>query len=135
MVDSTRPIKVLIAKPGLDGHETGAKVIARALRDEGMEVIYLGMRHSPDEIAATAIDEGVDVVGLSSLSGAHVPLFTAVIDLLREQGANDILLIGGGIIPPNDIALLKGRGISAIFGPGTTFREISDYIRAHISPS
>lgn len=126
-------IRVLVAKPGLDGHETGAKVVARALRDEGMEVIYLGMRHTPEEIVAAALDEGVDVVGLSSLSGAHRGLFSSVVDLLRQQGGEDIVVIGGGIIPPDDAAMLKRHGVAEIFGPGTTFKEIADFIRARVA--
>ncbi len=123
-----RPIRVLIAKPGLDGHDRGAKVIARALRDSGMEVIYSGLRQTPEQIAAAAIQEDVDVVGLSILSGAHMTLFPRVRALLDEQGRGDILLTGGGIIPREDIEALALRGVGRLFGPGTPTTDLIDYI-------
>ncbi len=127
-----RKIRVLVAKPGLDGHDRGAKVIARALRDGGMEVIYTGIRQTPEQIAATAIQEGVDVVGLSCLSGAHNQLFPEVVKLLREQGGDDILVICGGIIPYDDIPLLKEAGIAEVFQPGTTTEEIIAFIKDQV---
>ena len=124
-----RPIRVLIAKPGLDGHDRGAKVIARALRDAGMEVIYSGLRQTPAQIAAAAIQEDVDVVGLSILSGAHNVLFPEILQLLKQQGGEDILVVAGGIIPDKDIEPLKKLGIRAIFLPGTPTQTLVDYIR------
>src|SRR6476619_2844241 len=112
---SDRPIRVLIAKPGLDGHDRGALVVAKALRDAGMEVIYSGLRQTPQQIVATAIQEDVDVVGLSSLSGAHMHLFPEVVRLLKEQGVDDVLVVGGGVIPDDDIPLLQEAGISEVF--------------------
>ncbi|MDQ6894322.1 MAG: cobalamin B12-binding domain-containing protein [Acidobacteriota bacterium] len=126
---SDRPIRVLIAKPGLDGHDRGAKVIARALRDSGMEVIYSGLRQTPAQIAAAAIQEDVDVVGLSILSGAHNVLFPEILQLLKEQGGEDILVVAGGIIPDKDIAPLKTLGVREIFLPGTPTQTLVDYIR------
>jgi methylmalonyl-CoA mutase C-terminal domain/subunit len=123
-----RKIRVLVAKPGLDGHDRGAKVIARALRDGGMEVIYTGIRQTPEQIAATAIQEGVDVVGLSCLSGAHNQLFPQVVELLRKKGGDDILVVGGGIIPYDDIPHLKEAGIREVFQPGTSTDEIITFI-------
>lgn len=128
-VEMSRKIRVLIAKPGLDGHDRGAKVIARALRDAGMEVIYTGIRQTPEQIANAAIQEGVDIVGLSSLSGAHMSLFPKVVQLLKEKGAEDIIVFGGGIIPVDDIPLLKKAGIREIFLPGTSTEEIIKYIQ------
>jgi methylmalonyl-CoA mutase C-terminal domain/subunit len=125
----TRPIRVLVAKPGLDGHDRGAKVVAAALRDAGMEVIYTGLHQTPEMIATAAIQEDVDVVGLSILSGAHMTLFPRVLDLLREQGRDDILLTGGGIIPKEDIEALRARGVGELFGPGTRTTDLIDYIR------
>ena len=130
-----RTIRVLIAKPGLDGHDRGAKVIARALRDAGMEVIYTGIRQTPEQIAGAAIQEGVDIVGLSSLSGAHNKLFPKVVQLLRERGAADILVFGGGIIPVNDIPALKESGIREIFQPGASTEDIIQYIRDNVKES
>ena len=130
---TTRPIRVLIGKPGLDGHDRGAKVVARALRDAGFEVIYTGIRQTPEQIVQAAVDEDVDVVGLSSLSGAHNEFFPEVVRLLREHGADDVLVIGGGVIPPDDAARLKEAGIAAIFGPGTPTREIVEFIREHVA--
>ncbi len=124
-----RRIRVLIAKPGLDGHDRGAKIVARALRDAGMEVIYTGLHQTPEQIAETAIQEDVHFVGLSCLSGAHMALFPRVMDLLRERGAGDIVVTGGGIIPEEDIPALKKAGIKAIFGPGTTLEEIVAFHR------
>src|SRR5499427_4279975 len=124
-----RPIRVLIAKPGLDGHDRGAKVIARALRDAGMEVIYSGLRQTPEQISAAAIQEDVDVVGLSILSGAHNALFPEILRLLKQQGGEDILVVAGGIIPDKDIAPLKELGIREIFLPGTPTQALVDYIR------
>ncbi len=116
--------RVLIAKPGLDGHDRGAKVIARALRDAGFEVIYTGIRRTPEEIAAAAVQEDVAAVGLSSMSGAHVRLFPAVLEALRKAGAEDIPVLGGGIIPEEDIPLLQGEGIASVFTPGTPIAAI-----------
>ena len=127
-----RRIKVLIAKPGLDGHDRGARVLALGLRDEGFEVIYTGLRQSPEKIVETAVQEDVDVIGLSCLSGAHKSLFPRVIQLLREKGIEDVLVIGGGIIPPEDIPFLKERGIEEIFGPGTSIKTIAEYIRQNV---
>ena len=127
-----RKIRVLIAKPGLDGHDRGAKVIARALRDAGMEVIYTGIRQTPEQIAGAAIQEGVDIVGLSSLSGAHNKLFPKVVQILRERGAADILVFGGGIIPVNDIPALKESGVREIFLPGASTEDIIQYIRDNV---
>jgi methylmalonyl-CoA mutase, C-terminal domain len=124
-----RPIRVLIAKPGLDGHDRGAKVIARALRDAGMEVIYSGLRQTPDQIATAAVQEDVDVVGLSILSGAHNVLFPEILRLLREKGGGDILVLAGGIIPDKDVETLKGLGIREIFLPGTPTQTLVDFIK------
>ena len=128
-----RKIRVLIAKPGLDGHDRGAKVIARALRDAGMEVIYTGIRQTPEQIAITAIQEGVDIVGLSCLSGAHNHLFPKVVDILREKKADDILVFGGGIIPVDDIPDLKKAGILEIFQPGASTEDIIQYIKKTVN--
>jgi len=130
-----RKIRVLIAKPGLDGHDRGAKVIARALRDAGMEVIYTGIRQTPEQIASAAIQEGVDVVGLSSLSGAHSTLFPRVVQLLKAKGAEDIVVFGGGIIPVDDIPVLKQAGIREIFQPGASTEDIIKYVRENVRPS
>lgn len=127
-----RPIRVLIAKPGLDGHDRGAKLIARALRDAGMEVIYTGLRQTPEQIVAAAIQEDVDVVGMSILSGAHNHLLPKVVELLREQGANDVLIVGGGVIPEDDIPGLKEAGVDEIFTPGTATTTTIDYIKTHL---
>ena len=124
-----KPIRVLIAKPGLDGHDRGALVIDHALRDAAMEVIYTGIRQTPEQIANTAIQEDVRIVGLSCLSGAHNRLFPRVVELLKEKGASDILIFGGGVIPEEDIPSLKQKGISEIFGPGTMTSEIIDFLR------
>ena len=125
-------IRVMIAKPGLDGHDRGAKYIARALRDAGMEVIYTGIRQTPEQIANAAIQEDVDIVGLSLLSGAHNFLFPKVAELLKEKGKDDILLFGGGVIPDEDIDFLKSKGFKTIFTPGTSAQEVIDYIRENV---
>jgi methylmalonyl-CoA mutase C-terminal domain/subunit len=125
---NTRPIRVLVAKPGLDGHDRGAKVVAAALRDAGMEVIYTGLHQTPEMIATAAVQEDVDVVGLSILSGAHMTLFPRVRALLDEQGRSDVLLTGGGIIPREDIEALAQRGVGKLFGPGTPTTDLIDYI-------
>ena len=127
-----RPIRVLIAKPGLDGHDRGAKVIARALRDAGMEVIYSGLRQTPEQIATAAVQEDVDVVGLSILSGAHNVLFPEILKLLKEKRGEDILVLAGGIIPNKDISPLKALGIREIFLPGTPTQALVDFIRKEI---
>ncbi len=129
-----RPLKVLIAKPGLDGHDRGAKVLARGLRDEGFEVVYTGLRQTPEMIVTAALQEDVDVVGLSILSGAHMTLVPRVCAQLRERGLDDVLVTVGGIIPDDDIAPLKEAGVAAVFGPGTTIREVADFIRANATP-
>lgn len=127
-----RPIRVLVAKPGLDGHDRGAKVIARALRDAGMEVIYTGLRQTAEQIAAAAIQEDVDCVALSILSGAHNTLLPKVVDLLRAEGADDILVLGGGVIPDGDIPYLKERGVKEVFTPGTPTQTTIDFIRNNV---
>jgi methylmalonyl-CoA mutase C-terminal domain/subunit len=124
-----RPIRVLVAKPGLDGHDRGAKVVAAALRDAGMEVIYTGLHQTPEMIASAAIQEDVDVVGLSILSGAHMTLFPRVRELLKAEGRDDILLTGGGIIPKEDMDTLRQLGVGRLFGPGTSTVELIQYIR------
>ena len=124
-----RPIRVLIAKPGLDGHDRGAKVVAAALRDAGMEVIYTGLHQTPEMIANAAVQEDVDVIGLSILSGAHMTLFPRVLDLLREAGRDDVLITGGGIIPKEDMEELQLRGMGNLFGPGTSTSDLVVYIR------
>jgi methylmalonyl-CoA mutase C-terminal domain/subunit len=125
----SRPIRVLVAKPGLDGHDRGAKVVAAALRDAGMEVIYTGLHQTPEMIASAAVQEDADVVGLSILSGAHMTLFPRVLDLLRADGREDILLTGGGIIPKDDMDALQRLGVGRLFGPGTTTAELVRYIQ------
>jgi methylmalonyl-CoA mutase C-terminal domain/subunit len=129
---SERKIRVLIAKPGLDGHDRGAKIIARALRDAGMEVIYTGLRQTPEMIASAAIQEDVDVIGLSILSGAHNTLCPRLVELLREKGMNDVTILIGGIIPEADIPALKKAGIAEVFLPGTTMPTIVDFIRQRV---
>ncbi len=124
-----RKIRVLVAKAGLDGHDRGAKVIAAALRDAGMEVIYTGLRQTPEMIVEAAIQEDVDVIGISILSGAHMTLFPRILNLLKEKGADDILLTGGGIIPEEDVKSLKALGTGDLFTPGTTTTSIADYIK------
>jgi methylmalonyl-CoA mutase C-terminal domain/subunit len=125
----SRPIRVLVAKPGLDGHDRGAKVVAAALRDAGMEVIYTGLHQTPEMIASAAVQEDVDVVGLSILSGAHMTLFPRVKDLLRDAGRDDVLITGGGIIPKEDMDELTRQGVGRLFGPGTRTSDLIDYIR------
>lgn len=127
-----RPIRVLVAKPGLDGHDRGAKVIAQALRDGGMEVIYTGLRQTPEQIVEAALQEDVQVVALSSLSGAHLHLFQPVVEGLRQQNAGDVLVLGGGVIPDEDIPELKSAGIIEIFGPGTPTTQVIDFIKAKL---
>ncbi|MFW9887582.1 MAG: cobalamin B12-binding domain-containing protein [Candidatus Thorarchaeota archaeon] len=131
-MSSAKKIRVLVAKPGLDGHDRGAKVVARALRDAGMEVIYTGLRQTPEMIVRAAIDEAVNCIGLSILSGAHMALFPKVLELLKQEGADDILVVGGGIIPEDDVAELKKAGIAEIFGPGTPLDEITEYIKTNV---
>jgi len=132
MPESKTPIRVLVAKPGLDGHDRGAKVIARALRDAGMEVIYTGLRQTPEMIVNAALQEDVDCIGLSILSGAHNVIVPRIMTLLKENDAADILVILGGTIPSQDIAALKGHGVAAIFGPGTPLDTTVEFIRSHI---
>lgn len=127
----SRKIRILIAKPGLDGHDRGAKYIARALKEAGYEVIYTGIRQSPQAIAKTAIQEDVDFVGLSLLSGAHNELFPEVVRLLREQGATDVIVFGGGVIPEEDIPFLKEQGIEAVFTPGAPIQKVIDFIESN----
>lgn len=126
----TRPIRVLVAKPGLDGHDRGAKVVAAALRDAGMEVVYTGLHQTPEMIATAAVQEDVDVVGLSILSGAHMTLFPRVRQLLEEMGRPETLVTGGGIIPPEDMVTLQERGIGKLFGPGTPTSDLIEYIES-----
>lgn len=126
-----RTLRVLVAKPGLDGHDRGAKVIVRALRDAGMEVIYTGLRQTPEQVVEAAIQEDVDVLGLSMLSGAHMTLVPKIMAGLREQGADDITVVVGGIIPAEDVPKLKEMGVAAVFGPGTPLQTIVEFIRAH----
>jgi methylmalonyl-CoA mutase C-terminal domain/subunit len=126
-----RKIRVVIAKPGLDGHDRGAKVIARALRDAGMEVIYTGLRQTPEQIVSAALQEDADVVGLSILSGAHMHICPRVMELLRERGLDDVLVVVGGIIPDVDVPKLKEAGIAGVFLPGTPMQEIVDFVAAH----
>ena len=127
----TTPIRVLIAKPGLDGHDRGAKVLARGLRDEGFEVIYTGLRQTPEMVADAAEQEDVDVVGLSILSGAHMALLPKIVELVRQRGMDDVLIAAGGIIPDADIVRLKAAGIAEVFGPGTSIGQIARYFREH----
>jgi len=130
----SRTLRILVAKPGLDGHDRGAKIVARALRDAGFEVIYTGLHQTPEMIAAAAVQEDVDGVGLSIMSGAHLTLFPAVVEALRERGAGDVKVFGGGIIPQDDIPELKNHGVSEVFLPGTTTQAIVDWIRGNIHP-
>ena len=126
-------IRVLVAKPGLDGHDRGAKVVARALRDAGFEVVYTGLRQTPEEIAEAALQEDVNVVAMSILSGAHPHLFPKVVNLLREKSMDDVLVIGGGVIPEGDIPALKDAGVAAVFTPGTPTGEVVDFIKEHVA--
>lgn len=134
MTDRTTPIRVLVAKPGLDGHDRGAKVIARALRDAGMEVIYTGLRQTPEMIVNAAVQEDVDCIGLSILSGAHNAIVPRITALLKERRADDILVVLGGTIPQQDTEFLKSHGVAAIFGPGTSLEETIRFIRENIKP-
>lgn len=127
------PIRVVVAKPGLDGHDRGAKVVARALRDAGIEVVYTGLHQTPAQIVDAAIQEDADVIGLSVLSGAHLTLFAEVMDLLRTKEATDIIVFGGGIIPEDDIPLLEDMGVARIFTPGTTTHEIVQWVNDHVT--
>ncbi|HEY2992132.1 MAG TPA: cobalamin B12-binding domain-containing protein [Methylomirabilota bacterium] len=127
-----RPVRIVVAKPGLDGHDRGAKIVARALRDAGFEVIYTGLHQTPEQVVATALQEDADAIGLSVLSGAHNYLFKRVLELLREKGADDVAVFGGGIIPPEDIAALKAMGVKEIFTPGTSTQDIVRFVREHI---
>ena len=126
-----RPIKVLIAKPGLDGHDRGAKVLARGLRDEGFEVVYTGLRQTPEMVVNAALQEDVDVVGLSILSGAHMTLLPRITGLLKERGLDDVLVTAGGIIPDDDVEPLREAGVAKVFGPGTTIAEVAEFLRAN----
>ena len=127
-----RKVRVLIAKPGLDGHDRGAKIVARALRDAGFEVVYTGLHQTPEQVVAAAVQEDVDAIGLSVLSGAHNYLFKRVLELLKEKGADDIVVFGGGIIPPEDIRALKELGVKEIFTPGASTQEIIRFVRENI---
>jgi len=127
-----RTVRVVVAKPGLDGHDRGAKIVARALRDAGFEVIYTGLHQTPEQIVATAVQEDADAIGLSVLSGAHNYLFKRVLELLKEKGADDVAVFGGGIIPPEDIAALKEMGVKELFTPGTSTQDIVRFVREHI---
>ncbi len=127
-------MRILVAKPGLDGHDRGAKVVARALRDAGFEVIYTGLHQTPEMIAAAAVQEDVDAVGLSIMSGAHNTLFPAVVEALRARGADDILVFGGGIIPDEDFAKLEAAGVKGLFTPGTPLGEIIEWVRENVTP-
>ncbi len=133
MSSVSRPIRVVIAKPGLDGHDRGAKVIARALRDAGCEVIYTGLHQTPAAIAATAVQEDADVIGISILSGAHLTLFPELLSELAHAGAGDIVVFGGGIIPAADIPVLKSAGVAEIFTPGATTQSVVDWVNEHVS--
>jgi len=127
-----RTVRVVVAKPGLDGHDRGAKIVARALRDAGFEVIYTGLHQTPEQIVATAVQEDADAIGLSVLSGAHNYLFKRVLELLKEKGAEDVVVFGGGIITPEDVAALKAIGVKELFTPGTSTQDIVRFVRAHI---
>ena len=128
-------IRIVVAKPGLDGHDRGAKVVARALRDAGMEVVYTGLHQTPEQIVEAAIQEDADAVGLSVLSGAHMTLFAKVVDLLRERDASDIVVFGGGIIPDDDLPELERMGVAKVFTPGAATTEIVDWVRSHVDPN
>src|SRR5512138_1106779 len=129
-----RPVRILVAKPGLDGHDRGAKIIARALRDAGFEVIYTGLHQTLEMIVSAAIQEDVDAVGMSIMSGAHMTLFPAVIDILKQKGASDIVVFGGGIIPQDDVPKLQQAGVAAVFLPGSSTQNIIDWIRTNVRP-
>jgi methylmalonyl-CoA mutase C-terminal domain/subunit len=134
-VTSPGRIRVVVAKPGLDGHDRGAKVVARALRDAGMEVIYTGLHQTPEQIVETTVQEDADCVGLSVLSGAHMTLFQRVMELLKAQGADDVVVFGGGIIPEDDIPLLRDMGVATVFTPGATTQSIVDWVRTNVGGS
>jgi len=131
-MSAERTVRIVVAKPGLDGHDRGAKIVARALRDAGFEVIYTGLHQTPEQVVATALQEDADAIGLSVLSGAHNYLFKRVLELLREKGADDVAVFGGGIIPPEDVAALKAIGVKEIFTPGTSTQDIVRFVREHI---
>ncbi len=131
-MSSAARIRVVVAKPGLDGHDRGAKVVARALRDAGMEVVYTGLHQTPEQIVETAVQEDADLIGLSVLSGAHLTLFARVVELLRERGAEDVVVFGGGIIPEDDIALLREMGVAQVFTPGATTASIVEWVRERV---
>lgn len=134
MADSPRKLRILVAKPGLDGHDRGAKVVARALADAGYEVVYTGLHQTPEMIAAAAVQESVDAVGLSIMSGAHMTLFPAVMEALKQRGATDLIVFGGGIVPKEDIAKLSELGVSKIFTPGASTQEIIDWVESTVRP-
>ena len=134
MAEAPRKVRILVAKPGLDGHDRGAKIIARALRDEGFEVIYTGLHQTPEMIVAAAVQEDVDGIGLSIMSGAHMTLFPAVIDLLKAQSAGDVVVFGGGIIPDADLGPLRQLGVAEIFTPGATTKSIAPWVRENVRP-
>ena len=131
-MSDTRTVRVVVAKPGLDGHDRGAKIVARALRDAGFEVIYTGLHQTPEQIVATAVQEDADAIGLSVLSGAHNYLFKRVLELLKDKGAEDVVVFGGGIIPPEDIAALKAIGVKELFTPGTSTQDIVRFVHEHV---
>ena len=133
-MEKARKIRILVAKPGLDGHDRGARIIARAFRDAGFEVVYTGLHQTPEQIVSAAIQEDVDLIGLSSLAGAHLYLFQKTVDLLKIEGADDIMVIGGGIIPEKDINRLKATGIREIFPPGTSLQTIVEWVRQNVKP-
>ena len=130
----SRKLRILVGKAGLDGHDRGAKVVARALSDAGYEVVYTGLHQTPDQIAAAAVQEDVDAIGISILSGAHMTLFPAILDELKSRGAGDIVVFGGGIVPQEDMPALKQAGVSTVFTPGTSMKEIVDWVAAHVPP-
>ena len=132
---TSSPLRVVVAKPGLDGHDRGAKVVARALRDAGMEVVYTGLHQTPEQIVEAGIQEDADAVGLSVLSGAHMTLFAKVVDLLKQRDASDIVVFGGGIIPDDDLPELKRMGVATVFTPGATTTEIVEWVRANVDPN
>ncbi len=127
-----RPLRILVAKPGLDGHDRGVKIVARALRDAGVDVVYTGLHRTPEEVAAAALQEEVDAVGLSCLSGAHMTLFPRIVQLIKDQGGEDIVVFGGGIVPQGDIPKLKQAGVAEVFTPGTPTAVIVDWVRANV---
>ena len=134
MEEETRRIRILVAKPGLDGHDRGAKVVARALSDAGFEVIYTGLHQTPSRIAAGAVQEDVDAVGVSILSGAHLTLFPAIIEALAQRDADDVVVFGGGIVPDEDVDTLKQAGVAAVFTPGTSTQDIAQWVRDNVKP-